>query len=205
MKRLLAIILAALMMCALFATAAWADGELYSDEIGDYYLYENGAVKAYVRLNREAVDVHFVGSGLGYYDLNGNEIILSDMFDDDAHPWIREIIDEYVRQNTEYDENGDIIIAPEVGIPGRYHDGPDIEIPIEEIVGIDETDMMLENEARQPMYDENGVPMEGSEGYYEEESLTLSAPTSPKNPNTGIAFAVTPAVLAFIALIFKKR
>ena len=215
MRRLFAIILSALMMCTLSVTAVWADEiediypeeglvaedeyvtreslPLYSDEIGDYHSYEDGTVKAYVHLNEGAVTVVMEGSAVAIYDNGGNYIVLDERFNLSEHPWIEEITDEYVRQNSEYDENGNLIVMPAIGIsfyaPPRS--GGDEEIDM----GIDETDMVLENEARQPMYDENGEPMEGSDG---------SAGTA-SNPNTGIAFAVTPAIITMLALAFKKR
>lgn len=57
--------------------------------------------------------------------------------------------------------------------------------------GIDETDMVLEEEAKQPTYDENGNPMEGS-----------GTSTAPK---TGIALAVVPAVMALAAVAVTKK
>lgn len=221
MKRLLAIILAALMMCSLLATAVWADEvedgavlvvevepeealvaedeyvyreplPLYSDEIGDYHSYEDGAVKAYVRLNQDAVTVVMEGSAVAIYDNDGNYITLDERFNLSEHPWIEEITDEYVRQNSEYDESGNLIVMPAIGI--SYYAPPHFGSEEKIDVGIDETDMVLENEARQPMYDENGEPMEGSDG---------SAGTA-SNPNTGVAVAVTPTVFA-AAIAFATK
>lgn len=56
--------------------------------------------------------------------------------------------------------------------------------------GIDETDMMLEEEARQPMLDENGNPMEGS---------GVST-----NPSTGMALAIIPALTAVACVLISK-
>lgn len=50
----------------------------------------------------------------------------------------------------------------------------------------------VDNDSGEPMYDENGVPMEGSDGS--------------SNPSTGIALASMPAIIAAAcALISKKQ
>lgn len=218
MRRLLAIILAALMMCTLSATAVFADEiediypeegvvvqeeyvpreplTLYSDEIGDYHLYEDGAVKAYVRLNQDAVTVVMEGSAVAIYDNDGNYIVLDESFNLSEHPWIEEITDEYVRQNSEYDENGNLIVMPAIGIsyyaPPRFGSEEEIDMGI-----VEAPDEVSNGELNYADREEDGysIPQEGSDG---------SAGTA-SNPNTGVAFAVTPAILAAFALIFKKR
>lgn len=219
MKRLLAIILAALMMFALLATVVWADEveddatlevevepeepviseeyvdttdlTLYSDEIGDYHLYKYGAVKAYVRLNRDAVTAVVENGLIAVYDNNGNYINLDIAFNLSEHLWIEEIADEYFRQNAVYDENGMLIEAPEIGIPGYSPSYTGVEVEIEEThEDLFGCEIAVDYEA-----ETDGIPREGYDG---------SAGTA-SNPNTGAAVAVAPAIFAALALIFKKR
>lgn len=154
---------------------------LCSDEIGDYNYYENGTVKAYVRLNREAVDVSFEGIALRIYDLYGNEIYLDGMFSYDEHPWIKEIIDDYILKNTEYDEDGFVISTPPVDMPRFWNVIPDYEVTSEIFGGL---------------YTDYSDTNEESAAYM---------PASASNPGTGSAFAVFPAVFAALAVVFKKR
>ena len=213
MKRICAVILAAFMMCSLFSAAVWADEiediypeegiaaeneyvpreplPLYSDEIGDYHSYEDGAVKAYVRLNQDAVTA-VVDGELSVYDKDGNYVHLDPEFSVSAHPWIQEMIDEYVQQHLVYDENGLVIEVPDIGIPGYnpYHANLSDNVEMEQ-TPVEALDVSYGDREE----DSYSIPQEGSDG----NGGTAS------NPNTGVAVAVTPAILAALALVFKKR
>ena len=194
MKKFMAIVLAVLMSCALFAAnicAAGNGGALLSDEYGDYYSYENGAVKAYVRVNQGAVTAAVENGMLAVYDADGNRLELSGEFSFEAHPWIKEITEEYVRQNTVYGENGEVEAEPEVGIPAYYVPNSDIDEQVEiksddwAYWGDDDTD-----DTDDGAYSEGGAP----------------APGASVNPSTGIALAAAPAVLAAAcAAVIRKK
>lgn len=140
MKKFLAILLAVAMMCALLSVSVWADEieetheepevetaadentqrvevPSYTDDIGDYYYYEEMDIKAYYRFNTYKVTAEIVGGGdFTVCDLEGNELTLSDRFDIGAYPEFLELIDKWVAEHAEYDDEGAMI--PAVGIPG---------------------------------------------------------------------------------------
>lgn len=108
MRRLFTVVLATLMMCALFATAAFAvsegcatveGGEIgggwsgIHDENGHGYLYITG--EKYYYFPYEGVDIRIEDGVLHIYGSRGEEIFLCDEFDLAEHPWIQEIIDAY--------------------------------------------------------------------------------------------------------------
>ena len=108
MKRLLTIILAALMMCSLFAMVVFAveegcatvevgeingDWSGIHDENGHGYQYITG--EKYYYFPYEGVDIRIEDGVLHIYGSRGEEIFLCDEFDLAEHPWMQEIIGAY--------------------------------------------------------------------------------------------------------------
>lgn len=189
MKKLLTILLAMLLLCTSFAIAVSAskneNGQtLFSDEIGDYYLYDNGTVKAYVHINQDAVHARFEGICLRISDLDGNELILSYWFDFSEHPWLEEIIDEYYRLNSTEDS------IPPMAVPERWNDGPvQEEMPVDEV--FESTDIS---------YTVDFSVEESSTPHTPTESSTVSS-----NPSTGLFLTAAPMTAALVLAAALKR
>lgn len=189
MKKLLTMLLATLLLCTLFAIAVSAskneNGQtLFSDEIGDYYSYEDGAVKAYVHLNQDAVYARFEGIWLCISDLDGNELILSYWFDFSEHPWLEEIIDEYYRLNSTEDS------TPPMGMPECWNDGPiQEEMPVDEAFESDDISYAVDIIGEEP-----STP----------HTPTASSAVS-SNPSTGLFLTVAPMTAALVLAAALKR
>lgn len=185
MKRFIALILALVLFIAcsavISATESPSDQPLCSDETGDYYLYEDGTVKAYVRLNQDAVYARFEGCWLRISDLDGNELILSYWFDFGEHPWLEDIISEYIRLNTTEDS------TPPLAVPERWNDGPYWEMPVDEF---------FEDDIARELPTETGTTAE----------VTITSAVDFSNPSTGLSLTLIPTVAAAaLAAICKKK
>ena len=173
------------MMCSLFATAVWAS--------------EGQIVEGYVEEDPEEVDL----TPEEYYDPDG-------------------AVEDYGR--TVYsDEYGDYLISmpsgdkmyirlnPETRVVVGEHDivfaydadgnRLDFEIDVAEHPWIME--LMKEHDASMTVPE--GAITEGTNEYTEPVEGSDGSAGTASNPNTGVALSVIPAILATLALIFKKR
>ena len=136
MRRLFAIVLAALMMYAMAMTAVcvlqegWGDEEEIiwkereglqdvGDVNGSFYRYVGTVEKYYYYLYSD-IEARVEDGTLHIYGADGEELFLCDEFDLDKQPWIQEIIDAY---------------DGEVEIPMHHVDIVGIFIPAEEYEG----------------------------------------------------------------------
>lgn len=165
---------------------------LYTDEVGDYYLYEDGTVKAYVRLNQDAVYARFEGCWLRISDLDGNELILSSYwFDYSEHPWLEDIIHEYIRLNTTEDS------TPPVAPPEFWNDRTYWETPVDDSF---DTDISFE----MPTVSYDNTSDRPTSSYGTPESMIASAADS-SNPSTGLLPAILPMIAAAALAVLSKK
>lgn len=118
MKRFVAIILALALFSAYAAVVSAADngdnildltdmpisdsdthGDVMSDEIGDYVVYEQSGMKMYVRFN-PGIELFIDDNGAFYVvDADGNKVSLSYEINIDENPRAKELWEEYERSH----------------------------------------------------------------------------------------------------------